>query len=73
MTLPPPFRVVIQAVDAGFFDAPPKALPGNVYVVSYRDGHLRSFSGVPSYADRISCRFCFLVDTTDSIRPAKSR
>jgi hypothetical protein len=55
--------VVIQAVDAGFFIAPPKAHPSRVYVVSYRDGHLRSFTGAPSATDRIGARFCYLVET----------
>jgi hypothetical protein len=56
---------VIQTVDAGFFTAPPKAHPSRVYVVSYRDGHLRSFSGAPSAAERISSKFCYLVDTSE--------
>lgn len=56
---------VIQAVDAGFFTAPPKAHPSRVYVVSYRDGHLRSFSGVPSAGDRRSSKFCYIVDTSE--------
>ena len=54
---------VIQAVDAGFFVAPPKAHPSRVYVVSYRDGHLRSFIGIPSATDRLAGRFCYHVDT----------
>ena len=56
---------MIQAVDAGFFTAPPKAHPSRVYVVSYRDGHLRSFSGAPSATDRIAARFCYIVDTSE--------
>lgn len=56
---------VITAVDAGFFNAPPKAHPTTVYVVSYRDGHLRSFSGAPTFADRISSKFCYMVDTSE--------
>ena len=60
-----PSPVVIEAVNAGFFNAPPKAHPGIVYVVSYRDGHLRSFSGIPSYGDRIGSSFCFLVNTNE--------
>jgi hypothetical protein len=56
---------VIKTVDAGFFNAPPKAHPTTVYVVSYRDGHLRSFSGAPTFADRISSKFCYMVDTSE--------
>jgi hypothetical protein len=56
---------VIKAVDAGFFNAPPKAHPTTVYVVSYRDGHLRSFSGAPTFADRIQSKFCYMVDTSE--------
>lgn len=56
---------VIQAVDAGFFTAPPKAHPSRVYVVSYRDGRLRSFSGIPSATDRFGAQYCYLVDTSE--------
>jgi hypothetical protein len=56
---------VIQTVNAGFFTAPPKAHPSRVYVVSYRDGSLRSFSGAPSVTERISSKFCYLVDTSE--------
>ena len=56
---------VIQAVDASFFVAPPKAHPSRVYVVSYRDGHIRSFSGIPSAGDRFAGKFCYLVDTSE--------
>jgi hypothetical protein len=56
---------VVQAVDAGLFTAPPKAHPSRVYVVSYRDGHLRLFSGAPTAAERITARFCYLVDTSE--------
>jgi hypothetical protein len=56
---------VIQTVDAGFFTKPPRAHPSRVYVVSYRDGSIRSFSGAPTIADRISSKLFYLVDTGD--------
>jgi hypothetical protein len=57
--------VVIQTVDSSFFLKAPKAHPSRVYVVSYRDGSIRSFSGAPAWADRASSRFCYIVDTSE--------
>ncbi|MGD0699406.1 MAG: hypothetical protein ABSA02_05930 [Trebonia sp.] len=56
---------VIEAVGVGFFVAPPKAHPSRVYVVVYRDGSMQSFSGVPSIADRVSSKLCYLVDVSE--------
>jgi hypothetical protein len=56
---------VIEAVGVGFFLAPPRAHPSRVYVVVYRDGSMQSFSGVPSIADRVSSKLCYLVDISE--------
>lgn len=55
--------VIMQTVDSSFFNAPPKAHPHNAYVVSYKDGSTRSFSGAPSASDRWGSRYCYIVDT----------
>src|SRR5215472_5620653 len=49
-------------MDSKLFGAPPKAHPHNVYVVSYRNGGLRAFPGVPSMNDRRGSNFCYIVD-----------
>ncbi len=57
--------VILRTVDSGFFNAPPKAHPSNIYVVSYSDGRIRSFTGAPSAADRWGSRYCYIVDTAE--------
>ena len=57
--------VILQTVEAGFFNAPPRVHPYNIYVVSYRDGRVQAFTGVPSLNDRWGSRFCYIVDTAE--------
>jgi hypothetical protein len=57
--------VILRTVDSGFFNASPKAHPSNIYVVSYRDGRIRSFTGAPSAGDRWGSRYCYIVDTAE--------
>jgi hypothetical protein len=57
--------VILQTVDAGIFKLPPKAHASNVYVVSYRNGDVRLFSGVPSMVDRGGGSFCYIVDVAE--------
>jgi hypothetical protein len=57
--------VIVQTVEAGFFNAPPKAQASNIYVVYYRDGRVQAFTGVPSQKDRWGSRFCYIVDTAE--------
>jgi hypothetical protein len=57
--------IILRTVESSFFNAPPKAHPSNVYVVSYNDGRIRAFSGAPSAADRWGSRFCYIVDTAE--------
>lgn len=57
--------VILRTVEAGFFNAPPKAHPSNIYVVSYSDGRIRSFTGAPSAGDRWGSRYCYIVDTAE--------
>jgi hypothetical protein len=57
--------VILRTVESGFFNAPPKAHPSNVYVVSYNNGRIRAFSGTPSAADRWGSRYCYIVDTAE--------
>jgi hypothetical protein len=54
--------IIVRTVESGLFVAPPKAHPSNVYVISYTDGRVRSFSGPPSAVDRRRSRFCYIVD-----------
>jgi hypothetical protein len=54
--------IIVHTVESGFFVAPPKAHASNVYVISYTDGRVRSFSGPPSAVDRRRSRFCYIVD-----------
>ena len=63
--MPKSSGVILQTVDASFFLAPPKAHPSNIYVVSYKDGGVRSFTGAPSAGDRWGSRFCYIVDTAE--------
>lgn len=57
--------VILQTLDSSFFVAPPKTHPGNVYVVAYKDGTTKSFSGAPAARDRFGSRFCYVVDTAE--------
>lgn len=57
--------LILQTVDVGFFTAPPRAQPTSVYVISYRDGRTRSFTGTPSPRDRRGSHHCYIVDTTE--------
>ena len=57
--------VILQTVETGFFNSPPKAQASNIYVVSYRDGRVQAFTGVPSLNDRWGSRFCYIVDTAE--------
>jgi hypothetical protein len=54
--------VILQTMDSKLFGSPPKAHPHNVYVVSYRNGGIRAFPGVPSMADRRGSSYCYIVD-----------
>lgn len=56
---------VVQTLDSSFFTTPPKAHPASVYVVSYKDGSVRAFSGAPTARDRFGSRYCYLVDTSE--------
>ncbi len=60
-----PSGVILRTVESSFFNAPPKAHPSNIYVVSYNDGRIRAFTGVPSATDRWASRFCYIVDTAE--------
>jgi hypothetical protein len=57
--------IILRTVDSSFFNAPPKAHPSNIYVVSYNDGRIRAFTGAPSAVDRWGSRFCYIVDTAE--------
>lgn len=57
--------VIVQTLEAGVFKAPPKAHPSSVYVLSYKDGSVRSFPGAPSVTERRGSRFCYVVDTSE--------
>lgn len=57
--------VILQTLDSSVFTAPPKTHPGNVYVVAYRDGTTKSFSGAPAVRDRLGSQFCYVVDTAE--------
>ena len=57
--------VILQTIDSRLFVAPPKVHPHNAYVVSYRDGGVRLFSGAPSIADRLGGRYCYIVDIAE--------
>jgi hypothetical protein len=59
------YSVILQTLDAGFFKAPPKAHPSSVYVVSYKNGSVRAFPGVPSAGDRMGGQFCYIIDTAE--------
>lgn len=63
--MPQSSGVILRTVEAGFFNAPPKAHPSNIYVVSYNDGRIRAFTGAPSATDRWGSRFCYIVDTAE--------
>jgi hypothetical protein len=60
-----PSGIILRTVESGFFSAPPRAHPSNIYVVSYNDGRVKAFSGVPSAGDRWGSRFCYIVDTAE--------
>jgi hypothetical protein len=57
--------VILQTIDSRLFVPPPKAHPHNAYVVSYRDGGVRLFSGAPSMTDRLGGRYCYIVDIAE--------
>ena len=57
--------IILQTIDSRLFVAPPKAHPHNAYVVSYRDGGVRLFSGAPSMTDRLGSRYCYIVDIAE--------
>jgi hypothetical protein len=57
--------IILHTVESSFFSSPPKAHPSNIYVVSYNDGRVRSFTGAPSASDRWGSRFCYIVDTAE--------
>jgi hypothetical protein len=57
--------IILRTLDSSFFNAPPKAHPSNIYVVSYNDGRIRAFTGAPSAVDRWGSRFCYIVDTAE--------
>lgn len=61
----PSSGVILRTVESSFFNAPPKAHPSNIYVVSYNDGRIRAFTGTPSATDRWGSRFCYIVDTAE--------
>lgn len=56
---------VIEPVDKGLFGTLPALPVGHVYVMSYRDGHLRTFRSSPGWGDARGAKSCFRVDTTD--------
>ena len=57
--------VILRTIESSFWSAPPKAHPSNIYVVSYNDGRVRSFTGAPTASDRWGSRFCYIVDTAE--------
>lgn len=57
--------VILRTVQFGFFSPPPKAHPSDIYFVSYNDGRIRAFTGVPSVTQREGSRFCYVVDTAE--------
>lgn len=58
-------NVILQTLDAGFFKAPPKAHPSCAYVVSYKDGTVRSFPGAPPASARRGGQYCYIIDTAE--------
>lgn len=63
--MPKSSGVILQTIESGLFSAPPRAHPSNIYVVSYNDGRIKAFTGVPSAGDRWGSRFCYIVDTAE--------
>lgn len=57
--------LILTTVDVSFFTAPPRAQLASVYVISYRDGSVKAFTGTPSAGDRRSSRSCYIVDTAE--------
>ena len=54
--------VIVEAFESGVFIPPPKAQASAVYVVLYKDGQTRAFTGPPSIGDRWGSRVTYMVD-----------
>ncbi len=59
-----PQPLIIQKLESNLMTAPPRTRPDAVFVLSYRDGSIRTFRGGPGFGDRSGSKWCFVVDTS---------
>lgn len=56
---------VVQKIEGGLMCNLPKLQPHAVFVLSYSGGGLKTFTKKPSMPERMSSKFCYIVDTSE--------